>query len=426
MSDDEIALPPISDEEPCGPDLDLSGDSGFLNYMAATEGMLPSSFFSFDRKSIDFAATIEGGERLLERSQDIRLIAMLAKLAILNRDFPGFTRRVEVIAWLLANRWEELHPRAEEGDFSNRLAQLGTLDDGPVCVLPLQYAPLVETKRDGAVVYRAQMIALGDVKPRDGETLASPSAIDRIFATVEFDELTRALQTAERLAGALTRIRTVTIERVGPENATLYNALAPLADKIVAFLREGVHKRDPAAAGAPTVEGEIAAQDSAPAPGGSPAPGTLLDSFEGVDAALGAALGYFATREPSSPALLLIRQARESLGRNLYDVMRLLAPSHADNARVFVGPDSAFTVPVSALSDAPALSISRSDPEPSPNRAAALAQVDAVAAHMRKNEPSSPLPYLLERARALASRDFVSLLHEVLPEDDIQSMKNGR
>ena len=30
------ALPPISAENPCGPDLDLEGDADFLNYMAAT------------------------------------------------------------------------------------------------------------------------------------------------------------------------------------------------------------------------------------------------------------------------------------------------------------------------------------------------------------------------------------------------------
>jgi len=426
MSDAEIALAPISDEEPCGPDLDLEGDSKFMNYVAATEGLLPAkSYFEFDRKTVDFAATIAAGEALLQRTYDLRLLSLLAKLAILNRDFRGFTRRVETMAWLLDNHWDGVHPRAEDGDYSNRLVQLSALDDAPACVLPLQYASLLETRRDGAVVYRAQMIALGDAKARDGETLASPSAIDRIFATVELDELTGVLQTAEGLASALTRIRAATMDHVGPENATLYRGLAPLADKIVEFLREGVRKRDPGAASA-RIEGESPAQDAPLASGGAPAPATPLDTFEGVDAALGAALGYFAHREPSSPALLLIRQARESLGRNLYDVMRLLAPNHADNARVFVGPDSAFTVPVSALSDAPTLAIARSDPEPSPNRAAALAQIDAVAAHMRKSEPSSPLPYLLERARALASRDFVSLLHEVLPEDDIQSMKNGR
>ena len=63
---------------------------------------------------------------------------------------------------------------------------------------------------------------------------------------------------------------------------------------------------------------------------------------------------------------------------------------------------------------------------PAPSRAAALALIDNVASHMRRVEPSSPAPYLLDRAKALASRDFLSLLQDVLPEDDLNSMKNGR
>ena len=47
------------------------------------------------------------------------------------------------------------------------------------------------------------------------------------------------------------------------------------------------------------------------------------------------------------------------LGKNLYEVMKLLAPPHADAARVFVGPDGVFTVPVKSLSNAP----SRSHPK---------------------------------------------------------------
>ena len=54
-----------------------------------------------------------------------------------------------------------------------------------------------------------------------------------------------------------------------------------------------------------------------------------------------------------------------------------------------------------------------------------LAIIDAVATHFRRVEPSSPVPYLLERARALATREFLSLLQDLLPEDDISSMKQG-
>ena len=145
-----------------------------------------------------------------------------------------------------------------------------------------------------------------------------------------------------------------------------------------------------------------------------------------VDAALASSLGYFEASEPTSPALLLIRQARVMLGKNLYEVMQLLAPSHADGARVFVGPDNSFTVPVKILAEAPSVGFERAQPASAPSRAAALALIESVAQHMQRAEPSSPVPYLLERAKTLATRDFVSLLHDVLTEEAIAALKKGR
>ncbi|HEY1942573.1 MAG TPA: type VI secretion system ImpA family N-terminal domain-containing protein [Roseiarcus sp.] len=421
---DATALAPVSPDAPCGPDLDLAGDSPFLNFMAATEGLLPAAFFSFDRKTIDFAAALATANGLLARSQDLRLLVLMAKLAILNRDVEAFGRWIGITAWLLAHRWDEVHPRAEDGDYSARLAYLGTLDDVPVVVLPLQYAPLVETQRDGPFAFRARLAALGEVKPREGEGFPSTGAIERMLATVDLDRLAAAHATMQRLQTDLATIAAATTERVGYESAIRFKALGPLVERMTEFLREALAKRDPSLA--PAAPAQPGQADSERAVGETAATPTEFATLADVDAALGAAVGYFAAFEPSSPALLLVGQARESLGKNLYEVMKLLAPAHAEAARVFVGPDSAFTVPVSSLANAPNADFSRADPTPASSRAEALALIDAVAAHMRRVEPSSPAPYLIDRAKTLASRDFLSLLQEVLPEDDLASMKNGR
>ncbi len=422
--EDSFALPPVSPDDPCGPDLDLAGDSDFMNFMAATDGQLPAAYFSFDRKTIDFPAALETAGKLLARSHDLRLLVLMAKLAILNRDLSGFAHWLGAIAWLVVNHWDDAHPRAEDGDYAARLVQLATLDDGPVVALPLQYAPLVETQRDGVFVFRAQLVASGDAKPREGESLPSAGAIDKILMNVDLDKLAAAVKNLRAARSAIETIRAVSIERVGFEQAISFDGLAPLVQRMTDFLQGALGKRDPTLAPAPEAPG---GQPSAEAPRAETATAPeALATLADVDAALGAALGYFAASEPSSPALLLIGQARQTLGKNLYDVMKLLAPAHADAARVFVGPEGAFTVPVSGLSGAPGAEFSRAEAAPAPSRAAALALIDGVASHMRRVEPSSPAPYLLDRAKALASRDFLSLLQDVLPEDDLASMKNGR
>ena len=70
----DMELAPISDEAPCGPDLDAAGDLDFMNFLAANEGQLPDSYFSFDRKTIDFPLAFARAAELKKRTQDLRLI----------------------------------------------------------------------------------------------------------------------------------------------------------------------------------------------------------------------------------------------------------------------------------------------------------------------------------------------------------------
>jgi type VI secretion system protein ImpA len=438
-SSEPAALAPISPDDPCGPDLDLAGDAEFLNFLAATEGALPGNYYAFERDAIDFPAALQAAEKLLTRTLDVRLLVLLAKLSILNRDIAGFARWMASIAWLLRAHWDRANPRAEEGDYSARLGHLMTLGDNAVVLLPIQYAPLLETARDGVLSYRAELVAIGAVQPRvvtrmnalgEQETSAeekfiSAKSIERLLRDIEVEKLSGAVETFRALAAAVDSIRATTIERVGAGNAIHLPGLAKLVKEVTEFLYGALVVRDPALAPALAAEKDGEANDSTTGEAAEATPSSY-SSLTDVDAALASAHAYFAAAEPSSPALMLIRQARETLGKNLYDVMKLLAPSHADAARVFVGPDGAFTVPVSSLANAPSLEFPHADSEAAPTRVAALALIESVAAHMRRAEPSSPAPYLLDRAKALASRDFVNLLQDLLPEDDLASMKSGR
>jgi len=419
-SDDTAVLPPVSAESPCGPDLDAEGDAEYMNFMAGTEGLLPAAFYTFDRKSVDFAAVFDTGGKLLERTHDLRLLVLMAKLAILNRDLDGFAHRLAVAARLLQDHWDDAHPRGEAGDFAARGAQLATLEDPPVVLLPLQNAPLAET-RDGAVTFRAQLIAAGEANPREGEAQPGIATIEKILFNAEMPRLMQSLANMQSIKASIAGIRSVWLDRAGFDNAPSFDVLTPLVDRILAFVRTAIAKRDPSVAVSEEAGGEA---DTGEATAGAP---SQFSTLPDIDTALASALAYFETNEPSSAAVLLIGQARHLLGRNLYEVMKVLAPTHADTARVFVGADTSFTVPVNAIAEKPSLAetFERATPEPAASRAEAIALIDSIATHLRRAEPSSPLPWLLDRAKALASRDFVSLLKDLLPEEAIAQMKTG-
>jgi type VI secretion system protein ImpA len=409
-----------------------------MNFIAATEGLLPASYYAFNRATIDFSAALQAAERLLKRTLDLRLLALMAKLSILNRDVAGFAQRLGNVAWLVREHWEAANPRADGDDYSGRIAQLATLEDNGVVLLPLQYAPLIETNREGALSYRDQLLATGAVQPRsvmlydlkgqkqttEPEKFMPAKSIERVLSDVEIARLAGAVETLTNFGASIQSIRVATTEHVGFENAVELPKLAKLAGEMTEFLRAALLKRDPSLAPAPAAPSE-ASTDAEAASAAAATPAAFASRAE-VDAALASAFGYFAASEPTSPALLLIRQAREMLGKNLYEVMKLLAPPHADAARVFVGPDGAFTVPVKSLSNAPSTAIQSAPAEPAATRAAAIALIDAVAAHMQKAEPSSPVPYLLDRARNLATRDFASLLQDLLSDEAIAALKKGK
>jgi type VI secretion system protein ImpA len=423
-------------DEPCGPDLDLEGDADFMNFITATEGQLPVSYYSFNRATIDFSAASQVAEKLLKRTLDLRLLALMAKLAILNHDVAGFAQRLGNIAWLIKEHWEAASPRAEGDDYSGRIAQLATLEDNAVVLLPLQYAPLIETNREGALSYRDRLLASGAAQPRsvtlydlrgqkqttEPEKFMPAASIERALNDVEIAKLAAVAATLTSVGASIQSINAATTEHVGFENAVALPKLAKLAGEMTEFLRTALLKRDPSLAPPPA---EAPTDDAQAASVAAATPAAFASRAE-VDAALASAFGYFAASEPTSPALLLIRQAREMLGKNLYEVLKLLAPPHADAARVFVGPEGAFTVPVKSLSNAPSAAIQSAPAEPAASRAAAIALIDAVAAHMQKAEPSSPVPYLLDRARNLATRDFLSLLQDLLSDEAIAALKKGK
>src|SRR5262245_28354889 len=218
-------ISPISEDEPCGPDLDLAGDLDYMNYMAKVESLIPTSYFStldgkpFDRTTIDLAAELAAIQPFLARTRDIRLLTILGKFSILNRDLVLFETTIRAIQELLRERWDEVHPRGEDGIFTARMVPIETLDDMAPVIFPLQYTPLVRHRRLGEISYRDYMIATGEVQAREGENAHDQTAIDNALMEVELTELVQVVGRFEALRTALADIRTMCADRAGFEQA---------------------------------------------------------------------------------------------------------------------------------------------------------------------------------------------------------------
>lgn len=463
---------PISESDPCGPDLEVTGDPEFMNFMARAEGLLPTSFFSgpegkpLERSPIDVQAEFTSAQPYLAKTHDIRLLVLLAKFCLIDRDLDGFIQLVNAIAMLLDGQWDNVHPRGEDGDFSIRLAVLDTLDDMVPVIFPLQYIPLMENRRLGAISYRHFMFAAGQAEPREGEESHDTATLEKASAETDLAKLVERRQQFERLQTALAAIKKAFDTRLQPGAGVDFKKLSDLTANIFALLNGLIIKLDPSAGKA--VPDPLHLNE----PTAKPAEPGRIKSSQDAAAALAAVADYFSRCEPSNPALLLARQAVQLMGKSLPEIVQILMPAQFEQAKFLIDKSQSFEIPIGRLAqfdltqrDASTLdgnpeADGRADADPRvaddasgaaaaaehsqtagglneklgegqdqiqtretgnvgasvATRREALVLLEEIAGYYRAAEPSSPIALITERARGLADRDFLSLLRELLPQ----------
>jgi type VI secretion system protein ImpA len=434
---------PLSAEDPCGPDLDFAGDDGYLNFLAHAEGLLPSTFFvdgqPFDRSAIDIDQQVDAIEKLLARTRDLRLVALLARLLLLKDDLDGFGKALEAMAGLLETQWEAVHPRAEDGAFALRAAIIGTLDV-PTVVFPLQFIPICENRRIGPISFRTHMYAAGEAIPRDGESIPAATAIQQALRD-EQGQVSKRREGFVAVREALQRVNVAWLANSDFMSAPRLDHVAAIVDKILAFIEPALPGGSP---GGPLAAVPAAARSL------EERVNPTLASAADVRTSLRAVAAYFTRSEPSSPVLPLVLQAEQLMGKSLFEVLQILVPNHLSEAAYQIGAQQYFALPVERLSglleasaspmnaaapgsedppadgsDAEAAEPAACDGEPAlptrqpmpavGDRRQAMAVLEQVAVFLRNAEPSSPIPWLIERARSLADRDFLGVLRALLP-----------
>ena len=327
---------PVEGADPCGPDLDLAGDADYLNFFAQVEGVLPASFFNtldgtpFDRASVDIAGQLEAIKPLLTRTRDIRLLIMQGRLQILNRDLAGFAASMTAAAYWLDAFWDQVHPRPEGGEVVPRLTAISALDT-PTVIFPLQYAPLFDAPRLGAISYRRLMIANDEVKPRTARRGLPPAPSWRRSA--------RPIPQRWRPCARMSRCSSRRVDRI--RHAFAMRAVSAGLDNLPALVGRIQALIDPAAAAkAPGCHGS---GPSGQAPGAAnasagPGPTSLAEASE----ALAAIADYYSRLEPSSPTLPLVRQAHQLIGKSFIEVMTILVPTQMEKAAFQIGSRTGF------------------------------------------------------------------------------------
>jgi len=413
---------PITAEAPCGPDIDAEPE--VMNFMSVAEAQLPDSYRGFDKKAFEAKPTLAKLNELLAKSRDLRILVLASKFYILSDNLSGFVDAVIAMRDLLGAQWAFCHPNEQGGGDALRSAFLATLDDLPTVVLPLQNAPLIVDKRLGSLSMRSIQVANKKIPAQPDETLGDPDTILGAFQRFEpFDDVVAVKLRLEAVKAALKDIHQFFVDKVGYEVAPGFRRLPELLDTILAFLNGIVGARaeaDGAATQAPDAAQSEPGQTGNVANAASA--GEELASVKEASNALEGIFAYYSATEPSSPARLLIKQAHQLVGKTFVEAMQVLAPGLSQEAKISIGGDAPFTLDfaqLSALADVTATDLGEAEAKifSITTRAQATALMLSVERFYRRNEPSSPIPLLLERARTFVSKDFAGLMKEMLKQN---------
>ena len=439
----DYLLEPISDTEPCGPDLDELGDNKYLNFVLGADSRFPEQFFDpgtgkpFDRSSLKLPDAVGPIPAFLDESRDLRLLTLDARFQILAGQIEPFVDAVQAMAALLRERWDDVHPRGFEGDYTLRQNTVGAIDDRRTVVLPLQYATILRDVRQGSISLRDFMLADGKAAAREDERVLDAAELREILqseANRAAIEAAHATLTACRQA--LTSMENSFAEKTDYQYTVSFDLVRETLSDILRFIETG--RPDLGGTQVEAASGEASSGDAADTGaaepsalgGGAPVfrvivPTGPVTTQSAAKAALLAAETYYGRYEPSSPALLLVHQARILVGQPMVAALESLLPDTVDTATMTIDGGLNFALNITKLraiaEDYTSTAETPPEDEEVPeftatSRAEALGLISACAAFFRIMEPSSPIPMLLSRAERFSTQTFQSILAELIPK----------
>jgi type VI secretion system protein ImpA len=276
----------------------------------------------------------EAATALFERTKDLRVATYLTH-ALLNLDgLPGLASGLELIARLMQEYWEHVHPELDEEDDNDptlRMNSLMPLNSQRDFVRSLSEAVLVSSRALGRFSLRDIRLAAGEITLPEGDETAvpDPAHIDAAFIDCELEELTANSEAADKCVSLLNDIEAFALEQVGAELAPELGNLSSELNAVRGTLNQHLSRRGVAveavesegagdAAEAPSMSGEIRSRDDAI---------RVLDRVS----------EYFRKNEPSSPVPLLLQRAKRLISKDFMEILRDMAPQGVSEAEQITG-----------------------------------------------------------------------------------------
>jgi type VI secretion system protein ImpA len=327
--DVEQLLQPVSEESPCGDDLEYDPD--FIAMMQAAEGKAEQQMGDeiIEAEPPDWREVRNKAVDLFSRTKDLRAGLCLARAVVSTDGVIGLGGALAVLKGLIERYWEGVHPRLDPDDDNDptmRVNILASLCDQDAVLRTVREAPLVESRALGRFSLRDIEVARGQAQPPEGVEPPDMAAIDGAFLDCELESLQGTATAVEQSLEHVQAIDALLMEKVGSSHAPDLGELPALLNSAKQILDEQLARRG------------VGEAPEAAAPGAGPQPiAGEVNSREDVIRVLDKACDYFARNEPSSPVPFLLRRAKTLVSKDFMDIMRDIAPDGVHQAETITG-----------------------------------------------------------------------------------------
>ena len=362
LSELDSLLQPISDEEPCGPDLEYDPEFGEME--RAAQGSSEQQFGDtiVDAEPPEWKQVRKLAESLLGRTKDMRVLTHLARAKLNMEGLIAFQQAIHLLRQYLETFWDSVHPELDHDDNDDPTYRTNTLIsycDEDAILKELKDAPIVSSRAVGQFSLRdVQRAQEGDDSGED--SAVSIDTIEAAFSACEIEEIQATEEATRTTAEDFSAIEQFVTEKVGVGLAVSLAPVRSVLEEMNAFIVEQLERRGVSSGGdeADEASGEEGESEGGGGGGTSSAAGQSqpfqlagkISSRRDAIKALDAVCEFYEEHEPSSPLPLLIRRAQRLASKSFMEILRDLAPDGLSQAEAISGAISGGAVETSSAS----------------------------------------------------------------------------
>ncbi|WP_158527340.1 type VI secretion system protein TssA [Pelagibaculum spongiae] len=342
MLDITKLLEPISDETPCGEDLEY--DPKFMELFQIAEEKNEQQFGDtiIEAEEVDWKSIKKIATDLTKKTKDLRVLILLAKSSLKQDGFGSFSEALSLIAQLIENSWDGIHPELDPDDDNDPTMRINILTElvSPKNFLKeIRFAPMVSSKALGRFCYEQIAVSSGIIEGDDKYNVDGKT-LDAAFQDSDPETIKKDADAVSFGIEALKKLENTVSEKVGVVNGVNLDPLCKLMEKVHAeFIKKleflGVFNDDAAS------EGDVEVASGAVSSPGAQANGSSftgdITSREDVVRAIDSICLYYQKFEPSSPIPILIRRCRNLVSKSFLQILEDLVPDGIRAVGVIAG-----------------------------------------------------------------------------------------